>query len=1515
MSITREISLESLKCDKSFFKDIKEGKYVLVLGAGFSFGLPNKSGGTIPIVKEFVEVTNKKFATTFGPGDYNLSADKWQRYIEENANALNGHQLVNEREKKFNEFKSLFLIDENKFKDKKDIYSNILVPRWNHVYTFNFDNVLDVLIQDKKNDYEIQYHEAGTFDNNKKQAIGYLHNSILRAESISDLVFTNNQYAEKIQGKEKDNHLYYALFNDIKTHNKNLIIIGCQFNEQTIYTYLFNKAKGIREDLKIININYNAKPNYGFEVEQLLKDSNWINCSAEDFLKFLQKNKASIETDKILPHNLKIIKEPKIGFGVAPIKYFTDFLESNYLKYLSREEFKKTLPFDERNHFTGEEDLLKFIYSNDYYGLIIHGQGGVGKTRLMLELGKRSVNNNYLPIEVKSNFSDINGLINYLNPENKYILLFDYIEEQNLFEEIIAWVVNNENENIKIIANCRNTILNDIKYKIDSRFKIVNIDAPRLLEDRYKKAIIYSIINSISDKSLVKHLKTKEVLKTFCEARPSFAAFIKYIHAKNKIADFKIVRNEPFEHWLLKRLKFTLVKTHNFNDFFEKKKYIFQFLSCLPADVKVVRGLQAVKFGDILLSDEINKLKKDGWIDENTDDSLKVVHDTVNDTHLLQYLKNFNFDTYYIRDLLEFALIHDSVSSMMYSVQRIWDEIPENNQLHIQVEIFNFLEKSITRSSVKQDWFKYKLNYTPLLEESDRIKLLLTHKKLLKETFDFEKFGSSLSFSMNWLYKNHELTESMKAYYSNELKKLFFEEWNKDGRYDSYYVKSAPLGGNIISCYIKLYGIDDYIKARFNEYITNIVHTVYNLEFISYVLTAWIDNDGEINQRVKEMIVSWFEVFNKFKPEDVDDIFLVKSWLKKGDEISVVLRNINVNKYTSKILSHKLVSVVNGANVITNEIKQLVASWFKFYELDQPEDINSAPLIKNWLQYGDDVTIVANAVKICLNNKNILLSDRAEICGFWLENGNDCKIVEPFIPLFLEGEIWEGTANYIIRFWFEKGNNPLLLKPFLNKWLKIGGHNENLSTVVHYWLENGNEPHIVVDAIKNLLKDNEANNISKGIILTKYVEKNGDIYLIKYEILKWLNDNLDNEQSIYLVGYLLEYVYKKFINPSILRDLQSPTIKLLNKFCLTNNKAKSLSKILRCWTKLGYPNLVEEFIGPFFQIAENQELYECVYLIITWLKETSRPLLVQKAIKPWLNNNGKWAVSLNVSGTWLYKGGELELVADYIKKDLIGHSKDLNCFHVINNWLYRNGDFDLIKPHLLKYLKCHWEHEFGNRLILKCIYLNKIIPEIEFFIFKIKEKNGYNPFPNLIEIRGNSIYKINCQENAVNSLSTALKLTEKIRRYFKKSQSQHLFKIEVNDFLSKYGLLTDASSVLIAWLQYGNDINLIKKSLVKWLGENITEMEDSAKVLSAALLSEVGFNLVHDKAAEWLQKYGEVKESKLVIGAWLKFKGYEGADEIKKYIFYWVEHFYDINNTTWEDDLIINYTLDNTKNG
>ncbi len=233
MGEIKEINITDLAKDESFLDDIREGNFVLVLGAGFSYGIASKNieCKTIPTAEQFIRFTNEKFVTTVT--SYEAAASVWERKIKDNSELMDG-------------FRNLFLVDESKF--DFDLFRSFFIPNWYNVFTFNFDNVLEV-IQNRSltKRYPIFAYPNDSKDNNES-CILHLHGLVNEVSELNDIVFTSTSYTKL--GNEKHD-LYDVLHGDVNTNKKNLVIVGTQFNERIVFSKFFDGLE--REDIKIFH--------------------------------------------------------------------------------------------------------------------------------------------------------------------------------------------------------------------------------------------------------------------------------------------------------------------------------------------------------------------------------------------------------------------------------------------------------------------------------------------------------------------------------------------------------------------------------------------------------------------------------------------------------------------------------------------------------------------------------------------------------------------------------------------------------------------------------------------------------------------------------------------------------------------------------------------------------------------------------------------------------------------------------------------------------------------------------------------------------------------------------------------------------------------------------------------------------------------------------------------------------------------------------------------------------------
>ncbi len=1079
---------------------------------------------------------------------------------------------------------------------------------------------------------------------------------------------------------------------------------------------------------------------------------------ASEVLEIINKNEAELKAKiDICPEGIKRQLYFNKSFekrNVGPIMHFTDFLESGYLKYYSRGLYKSNLPEKLQNRFLSERDLIKMLLLDNTYGIIIHGQGGIGKTRLMLELGRHLFFQKQVVIRIYKNFNNLNGFINYINltrAEN-YILLFDYVEEHQSFEEITNWIIRNKRKDIKVIGNCRNSYVSEIRCNFEESMKFIDIGIKTLIginngyERCYKRNIILSIIDGIEDEEVKARLKDPKAFRTFYQPRPSFAAFIKYMLIKNPQSELKISWDESFTSWLIKRLKLSVVKDTKYRSFFENKKYIFHLFSCFPAST------QAVSLLNSKYSNEINILIKDGWLDEENGE-LKAVHDSVCDSLLVEYLKHFQYSDVSFNEVIMFSKEMKSTSSLMYSLQRIWedplwDEIP-NVKNRFQKSIANFLFAYLNESLLDEDWFKYKIDNTHLITEVDRIKIFIKHRSILNNNFNLEKSGRSLAFSMEWVHENVFDTRD-KETFSIILRDVFCNVWNYQNRFDE--VIKGLGGGHIISSYINLYGIDNYICERFNDYLKCVEFETTELKPISLAIVSWLKNNGEITYQLQNTVKQWYEYYEKTQPEDINETYLMDTLLKATEDITIFFSYAKYIKRDVRYLFNNINFAILNSDQISEELISTIRIVFDHFDTMDNNSITPSVILTNWFNKGYDFK-------------------------------------------FIEVDIF-------------------------------------------HWL------------------DRFENHSDVGPIVSRILASGYDCRKVKKNIVPWLNVHCQEKPA----GFLM-----------------------FN------------------WLIYGDDNrILNEFIEPYFEVEENQIFDNSRLLLSNWLEITNHPLLVKKAIKPWLKINGsQFEDSIQICSFWLEKGNDKKLVEDYIKNDLIIHIENIYVYWAVCACVKCDVHINILYPIIEKFLEYHWQHEFAIRLIKKCIRLNLFTTSIRISIFKIINNCNTNPFLGYIDITKRGI--VPQKEEKWKELA------RKISKDLINGVSIKEIEKRIVYLIQTYSNKINPFYFLPTWLRYGGDLVLIENFLTNWLYKNLKNGSQSQLVIINLLQYEKGSRLARDIAIKWLQMHGDTEQAKNLLSSWLSFLGHDDAKEIETWIFHWAERHSEIDKESWRDVTLYNY--------
>jgi len=400
------MTCEELEKDEDFFRGLRRGEFCLVLGAGFSYGLKNSADENalpnqkiayelckdIPLAGKFIEITNQLFEENVT--DYKAAANIWNEKFNDGDQKADLEDL----------FKALFTLDIEFFKREKfALYKNILIPEWSHIFTLNFDDVIEAIVElCGRSDFKTLYYPNHTNVDLKERSTPIVHpHGYIKGTPPSKLVLSDETYNE-IRGKEHD--LYGILFSEINQNRKKLLLLGTRFYEPVINQKIFSQLKG-----KNLCIYHFDLDNANLRTMPAIKNSDYhfIKLTTEDFLRFLQKHRSRIEQIEVAGAELinDVFKDKvkrkgdKAGFTAE------DF-------YLAKRE-DDCQWYGISQAWDVERDVYKTIKNkvvtslNEYRSANISakiwGRGGSGKSTLLRRLGWDLSEEDFAVLWIKDN--------------------------------------------------------------------------------------------------------------------------------------------------------------------------------------------------------------------------------------------------------------------------------------------------------------------------------------------------------------------------------------------------------------------------------------------------------------------------------------------------------------------------------------------------------------------------------------------------------------------------------------------------------------------------------------------------------------------------------------------------------------------------------------------------------------------------------------------------------------------------------------------------------------------------------------------------------------------------------------------------------------------------------------------------------------------------------------------------------------------------------------------------------
>ncbi|MFA6165176.1 MAG: hypothetical protein WC700_01035 [Gemmatimonadaceae bacterium] len=367
--------------------------------------------------------------------------------------------------------------------------------------------------------------------------------------------------------------------------------------------------------------------------------------------------------------------------------------------------------------FADETALLDKLDHRRTTGLIVTGSGGVGKSRLALELAKQGARRGWLGLRAVGRVGrgELAKLAELLTPQTICIVAIDYVETQPDFEEFVESVNTlNDTYGLRLyyVASCRTafyrTLLGLPRHERVDLSPLAEGAAAQWEKD-YRVSTVLHILRHCD-------LDSDARARAMCRDVPAFAVFLSYLKAQGRDVDLAALLNDlTFAGWIARRVQASF-----------GQQPVGRDLATVAAQFPFPES-RAVRFN---ASERtlLDHLAADGWaeiaaVEGSTDKHWLVAHDVIADQLLLSAADAFRPTVaLFVDDVLSFAERLDNTSSAVGALQRVQDDPLFNG-----IAWLDRLGNAIARAPVAWRASVAELLSTPLLEPSEVLRLVQQH--------------------------------------------------------------------------------------------------------------------------------------------------------------------------------------------------------------------------------------------------------------------------------------------------------------------------------------------------------------------------------------------------------------------------------------------------------------------------------------------------------------------------------------------------------------------------------------------------------------------------------------------------------------------------------------------------------------------------------------------------------------------------------------------------------------------
>ncbi|MBF0325127.1 MAG: hypothetical protein HQL42_08635 [Alphaproteobacteria bacterium] len=790
-------------------------------------------------------------------------------------------------------------------------------------------------------------------------------------------------------------------------------------------------------------------------------------------------------------------------------RVFADYLDGAALPFFSMATF--AAQNGEPAVANADPDaLLTMLEAGDDTGLMIFGPGGVGKTRLMLEVGRLAAERNWAVLDTRGTIAatDLDRLLDRAegSPSDRVLLLIDYAEEQpdiGAIAERLAW---QSRRSVRFVATCRANAFRRHLYDLPGCRQIDLTgedfgDRDQKWRCQYRLWVVQRILDHAG-------IPAEETVLSECADIPVLAVFLAYVKAQRPADDMRaLLATDGLTTWLRRRLRRHLGAV-------DIDRPLAALMALMPADYAPLAA-------DAPYDAVLRWLVEDGWIAPRGDGRHHTIHDVVADRMVLEYVRPARAAgaQAFLGHLLAEAERLDLLGSALRSLERV-AELPPFDRVDWPAAIAARVIASPDRWG---PWVATLLSGA-LQSRTDTLRLVRRFAALQDGLVATHAGRHALGFAARTLAA--DAPADLRTWIVDMLKRAL-EAWPDD---DYVLVSGLMLDPPAFAPAAESW-LDRHPTAMEAHFILVAwLEGGLPLESIRSRALVWADACGGLRKfsflatalvKAGDALVGFERFFKGWLRrygEDLEASYVLKAWLDAGGGVEAVSANVRAwldDHPTAQEASYVLkvwLDSGGGVDVVSADVR----AWLDAH----PAAPESRFVLQAWLDAKGDVEAVSADVRAWLDAYPAAPEARF-LLQAWLDAKGDVEAVSADVRAWLDAYPAAQEASYVLKVWLDAGGGVDMVSADVRAWVDAHPAAPEAQFVLNAWLRAGGDVGAVSTDVRVWL-DTQPTVPAASHVLQAWLDAGGGVEAVSADVRAWLEGNPDAPDADFLLKAWLD---------------------------------------------------------------------------------------------------------------------------------------------------------------------------------------------------------------------------------------------------------------------------------------------------------------------------------------------------------------------------------------------------------